>query len=239
MSVQSTQDTYISLLGTLGKAALNSLYPNDFELYVIALDLVNSDGKSEAYFIFPVMPFTMAESHKPIQSIKKTAGGITVLNTQTFAPTDTTIQGNFGRKFKFLLGNQLINFSALTLVPPVSQPLFAQEFDPTIKTGYGCIKVLEAIYLKSNTLDSKGKPYALYFYNLASGNNYLVKITTFEKHQNQENNMIWHYNMGIKSLLPVEQVSSVSASSLTANLAANSIIQNGVNSVGNFLGSVL
>lgn len=235
MSVENAFLRYSGLASSIGKKAISALYPSDFELYIVAFDLVNSDGQTEAYFLFPVQPFSIAESNKPIQNIKKTAGGITVLSTQTFSPTETTLQGNFGRKFKFLLGKELINFSTLLLRPPVTKPQFGQEFDVNVKTGYGCCKVLESIIKKSSTLDSKGKPYALYFYNLAIGSNYLVKVTSFDFHQNQETNMIWHYNMTIKSLIPIEAISDASPRSLTSNITANSVIQKSIDNVGTFL----
>lgn len=237
MSVESAFLKFAGLKASVGKKAISALYPNDFELYITSFELVNSDKETEAYFIFPVQPFSINEQNKPIQNIKKTAGGMTVLSSQTFSPTNTTIQGNFGRKFKFLLGTNLINFSAFLLKPFVTKPQFAQEFDPSIKTGYGCIKVLESIINKSNSLDSKNKPYALYFYNLALGHNYLVKVTSFDFYQNQENNMIWHYNMSIKSLIPVEQISDKSQRSLAVSLASNQVIQSTINSVTSFLTS--
>lgn len=239
MSVESAYVKLAGLSASIGKKAISALYPNDFELYITSFDLVNSDGITEAYFIFPVQPFSITEKNKPIQNIKKTAGGITVLSTQTFSPTDTMMQGNFGRKFKFLLGKELINFSALLLQPSISKPLFSNEFDPSIKTGYGCIKVLESIIKKSSTLDSKGKPYALFFYNLALGQSYLVKVTDLDFYQNQENNMIWHYNMTIKSLIPTEEISNFSKQSLVVNLAANQTVQISIDNVSSFLTTLL
>ncbi len=237
MSVESAFTRYTGLASSIGKKAISALFPNDFELYIMALELVNSDKQTEAYFLFPVQPFSISEQNRPIQNIKKTAGGITVLSTQTFSPTDTMIQGNFGRKFKFLLGKELINFSAFLQQPFISKPEFAQEFDVNIKTGYGCIKVLESIINKSSKLDKANKPYALYMYNLALGNSYLVKVLNYDFHQNQENNMIWHYSMAVKSLIPVEAISEQSQQSLTVNLAANQLIQQGIDSVGSFLTS--
>lgn len=238
MSVESAFLKYTGLASTIGKKAISALYPNDFELYITAFELVSGDGNTEAYFIFPIQPFSISEQNRPIQNIKKTLGGITVLNTQTFSPTDTILQGNFGRKFKFLLGKEYVNFSAFLLQPNISKPEFASEFDGSIKTGYGCIKVLESIIKKSNTLYN-GKPYALYMYNLALGQSYLVKITSYDFYQNQENNMIWHYNLAIKSLLPVDKIKETSQRSLAFNLAANQVLQKSVDSVGSFLASML
>lgn len=240
MSVESALSRYKSLSTTIGKKAISALYPNDIELYIVALELVNSDNQTESYFLFPVQPFSIGEQNKPIQTIKKTAGGVTVLSTQTFHMTDTQIQGNFGRKFKFLLGQELVNFTAFLQQPSLKNlATIGQEFSPNIKTGYGCIKVMEKIIKQSNQLDSKGKPYSLYFYNLALGNSYMVKFTSFDFHQNQESNMIWNYSASIKSLIPVTEISDKSQRSLTVNLAANQIIQQGINNVGSSIGQIL
>ncbi len=233
MSVESTFSRFDSLNRSIGKRALNALFPNDIELYVISLELVNSSKQTEGYFVFPINPSSINEPLNPIQSIKKTAGGVTTMNTTTFTPSDITLQGNFGRKFKFLLGKEVLNFSALKFTPSISKPTFAQEFDASIKTGYGCCKVLESIIKKSNTLDSNGQPYALYFYNLALGNSYLIKATSINFYQNQESNMIWNYNLTIKSLINVEDVTEDNQNSLTQSLSANSAIQDRVNSIGN------
>jgi hypothetical protein len=132
-----------------------------------------------------------------------------------------------------------VNFSAYQSPTPAQKPTFANQFNTTIKTGYGCCKVLEGIFKKSSQLDGNGQPYALYFYNLAFGNSYMVKISSFDFHQNQENNMIWSYNASIKSLIPVEQINNIDQRSLTASLAASSIIQSDVNAVASRIGQFL
>lgn len=240
MSVESTLNRFRNSQASLGKRALNALYPNDVELYIFAFEVVNSDKETEEYFVFPINPSSISEQQNPIQSIKKTAGGITVLSTTTFAPTDITVQGNFGRNFKILLGQEVVSFTALDFSnKKTKEATIAQEFDAKIKSGYGCTKILERIIKKSNTLDSKGRPYALYFYNLALGNSYLVKVTGLNFYQNQESNMIWNYNFTIKSLLPIEDITDKTQKSLTQTLSANSAIQNVVNNVGNSIARML
>ncbi len=236
MSIESTLSRFRNSQVSLGKRALNALYPNDVELYVFALEVVNSDKETEDYFVFPINPSSISEQDTPIQSIKKTAGGITVLNTTTFSPSTINVQGNFGRNFKFLLGSEVISFTGLNFS---NKPTINKEFDSKIKTGYGCIKILEGIIKKSNTLDSKGKPYALYFYNLALGNSYLIKATGLNKYQNQESNLIWNYNFSITSLLPIEDITDKTQQSLTQSLSANSAIQNVVNNIGNSIAKIL
>jgi hypothetical protein len=93
MSIQSVSQQYTTLLTSLGKPTLSALYPNDFELYIVAFELVNSSKQVEDYFLFPVQPFSIAEQNKTIQNIKKTAGGVTVLSTQTFSLTILRFRG--------------------------------------------------------------------------------------------------------------------------------------------------
>ena len=211
------------------------MYPNDFELYIVALELVNSKGQVENYFLFPVQPFSNVEQNKPIQSIKKTMGGYTVMSTETFSSSNIQLQGNFGRKFKFLVNQQVLQFSAYT----EPKPLIQNEFNSFLKTGYGCCKVLEAIIKKSNTLDDSGGAYQLFLYNLAFGNSYVVKAENFDFRQNLESNMIWNYTLSLKTLLPLSEVSNKPKGSLTTTLVGAQVIQNVAGSVTSFTGQVL
>lgn len=237
MSVESVNERFLKLRTTVGARPLNALFPNDIELYVVSLDLVNSNNETEDYFVFPINPASISEGNTPIQTIKKTAGGITKMGTLTHSPNDISLQGNFGRKFKFLLGSEVINFSAIRIKNNVTKSQsIGQEFDSKIKTGYGCLKVLESIVKKSQTLDANGKPYALYFYNLALGNSYLVSVTGFTPYQGLDTNIVWSYNLQMKTLIPVENILRVNKASLTGILSANEAVQNTVNNIGNAIG---
>lgn len=238
MSVESEFRRFKDLSQSIGKRALNALYPDDIEIYIYALELVNGDGDTEDYFIFPVNPSSNNEQQSPIQNFKKTAGGITVLSTTTFSPSTIMLQGNFGRKFKFIAGSELISFSSINFKPTLND--IKPTFSKNIKTGYGCIKVMEAILEKSNTLDKKGQPYALFIYNLALGNSYLCKYLDHDFHQNLESNMIWNYTLSLKSLMRVEDIIGFdSKRSMTVALSANSAIQNTVNNIGNSIGALI
>lgn len=239
MSLESEFNRFQALQTSIGKKALNALFPNDFELYVFALELVNGQQETEEYFIFPINPSAIDEATAHNQIIKKTAGGITVLNDSTFTPATITLNGNFGRQLKFLLGNEAITFSGITLQPGLGEN--APTFNSTIKTGYGCCKLVEKIINKSKSIDSKtGLPYALYFHNLAFGNSYLIKTINYKFYQNQEgSNMIWNYNFQFKALARVEDITDRSQRSMTMALSANSVIQNRVNQFGNGIKSFI
>jgi hypothetical protein len=234
MSLESNVRRFQLLSRSLGKRALNALFPDDFELYIFAFELTNGDDVTEDYFIFPINPNSISEPNIPIQSIRKTAGGVTTLNTTTFAPTTINIQGSFGRKFKFLAGSLLVNFSAIGFKPKLTS-----TFSKSFKTGYGCYREMERILDKSNKLDSKGQPYSLYFYNLALGHNYLVKFTELTPSMNQDSNMIWNYSLTLKSLCRIEDIVKKDKRSLTGAMSAKSFLQGSVNSIGNSIGSLI
>ncbi len=225
---------------TLGKTGLNALYPNEFELYIVGLELVDPAGKTVEFFIFPINPSSIEEVNTPLTNIKKTAGGITILSTNTFVPVNINLRGNFGRKLKFLMNQELINFAgvafgegninvetaAKTLKDKIVGNFKKGIFSRTLKTGYGCIKTLERICTLSNELDeTTNKPYSLYFYNLALGNSYLVKYMNLTFNQDQSSNMIWNYNLQLTGILPVDQVKSVSQRGLTASMSSQNILQ--------------
>lgn len=218
------KDRLVTLQNTIGKAAVNGLFPQDIELYVFALELVVG-GKTKSYFVFPVNPKDIKESKNQLINVKKTAGGVTTISTQTFVPTDISISGNFGRNFKFLLQDQLVSFSAFNFDNVIAD-FNPQQFSPTIKSGYGCIKLLEKIINKANTLDSETQqPHTLYLYNLALGNNYIVKPINITFNQNQQDNMIWNYTLTLKSLGRIEDVNNTDQGTLSATLSANNILQ--------------
>ena len=169
MGVFETDARYKDLLRTVGKRVLNTIYPNDIEIYIVAFELTNSRGQTKEYFIFPINPSSITEQMPFLTNIKKTAGGISVLNNNTFVPTNIAISGNFGRQFKILLGQELVHFSAIKFSTAagdfVSQLKGAANFkgavfSTSIKTGYGCTKVLESILLKSSQLDEYQKPHS-------------------------------------------------------------------------------
>lgn len=201
---------FAQLVGTIGRAALNAQFPNDFEYYICSLELVDSQGRTVDFFIFPVMPSSISQTEPKITNIKKTAGGITTLNTTTFQPVDIVIEGNFGRRLRLLLGTSLVDFAGMN--HSVQSGDYGQEesgtkikspiFNSTIKTGYGCIKILQAIYRKSTGVDDQGNPFKLFFYNPSLGDNFLVKATSFQSHQNKQENMIWNYSLAMKAIAP-------------------------------------
>jgi hypothetical protein len=52
-----TRNRFLNLLATVGRAAIHSQFPDDFEYYLCALELVRTDDSTtEEFLVFPVMP---------------------------------------------------------------------------------------------------------------------------------------------------------------------------------------
>lgn len=244
MSIENTKREWLTQLGEVGKAALNMRYPKEFEYYVCAFELVDAHNSTLRYFIFPVMPSSIDESQPRITNIKKTAGGIVALSNTTFAPVDITLSGNFGRKFRILLGATYTDFisSFKTGKGKFTANSFIDGlkavYDDRIKTGYGCLKVLEEIINEADKVDKSG-PRKLIFYNLAFGNSYIVKPITFKISMNQDMNMIHSYHLTMKAIAPMTAVSgSVDTAKKNNELRLATICQRGIDKTVNKLTSV-
>jgi hypothetical protein len=129
------------------------------------------------------------------------------------------LKGNFGRKFKFLVGSVGVDAAAFSFVNKKFQyNKNAGTFSNQLKTGYGCLKVLERMCAMSNALDDFGNPYRLYFYNMALGNHYLVKVINFTPDMSMDSNMIWKYSLNMKAVAPIIGRKKTLKSSLTSLL---------------------
>ena len=124
------------IIDSLGKAAVNALFPNDFEYYMCAFELVDSDDNSLEYLVLPVMPSMISKSEPSVVSIKKTLAGISIITTSSFIPQDITIKGNFGRKFRILYTHKKGMISRILKVKTLKEfDMAVREFDQSIKTG--------------------------------------------------------------------------------------------------------
>lgn len=237
MSVQNVIEKSVDLLGSIGESALNSFYPNDFQYYMIALELVTGDNKTIDYFAFPVSPENIQQIEPQITNIKKTVGGINSLSTTSFIPKDITIRGTFGSKFRLLLRNKsVINFSAFRFSGVQKKEdiqnnnLKKLEFDPSIKNGYGCIKVLQSICDKSVMVDNTGLPVKLFFYNPILGDNYLVKVLDFTSSMSRDTNRLIYYTLRLKAIAPLNNMNGIDETSMTKVLTVNNL-QKGANMI--------
>lgn len=218
MSKEQVELSFNQKIKELGRGALNALYPSDVEFYLLALEVVDSNNNTIDYFAWPVLPQEIRESHQEITNVRKTMGGVYVLKNPTFTPRIINLSGTFGRRFKLLVNNKQLELAGFKLSInngkfKITNPLQLEnripEFSSIAKTGYGCIKILEAMKEKSKQLDENGKPYSLYFYNPILGNNYQVEAINFTHMQNEnENNMNPAYSLQLIAVAPLDSVLS-------------------------------
>ena len=245
MSAQSVEKLFKEQLDNLGRSALHALFPKDIEAYLLAVELINSKGITVDYFAWPILPDEIRETDNTITNVRKTMSAVNVQKNPTFNPRQISIRGDFGRKFKLLLGGNQITFAGFGFsiqngkfnvsVPNLLQNPITQ-FSTIAKTGYGCVKLLEAIKEKSKGLDEDGKPYSLFLYNPILGNNYQVEFVSFGQAQDKSHyNMFPSYNIQLIAIAPLDSVLSrlknikSAIKNLTVNglqKAANSIVSN-------------
>lgn len=232
-------------VASIGKAALSGLFPRDFEYYLVALELTTFDGDTIDFFSFPILPSQLTKSENTKTSIYPTLGGITIINSSTITPQDLTLSGDFGRSFKLMVGNygapfvsfkgvKFSNTNGVYYSDDVNATFSRKvpDFNFTVKSGYGCIKILQSMIARANGHDD-GKPFRLYFYNLALGESYLVVPTKnpLVLSQNEAKNTIWSYTLNLQIIAPLDRIDfggSKSPRSLT-NLLTQAAIQNAVN----------
>lgn len=190
----------------IGKGALHSLAPNEFEYYMCSLELLDSSGVTKGFMTFAIMPNNIMESKTQIISVTKTNRGIATLFNSTFVPRDISIQGTFGRKFRLLSGMKEVE--SVSTIPFFNGNLgfnfMGNEF--LIKTGYGLIKMLKNMIDESYKIDDKRNPCILIFNNYALNTHYVVEVMQSSFSQSVENNMLWYYNLEMKAVAPAEAV---------------------------------
>ena len=229
--------------GSLGEPVLGALFPGEFEVYMMTLELVDSQGNIADYFSFPVLPDDVTKTEPELTNVKKSAGGVTSLATSSFTPQDITINGNFGRAFKILIGREMINFRAfgasLKAIETLSPNNIQNPFDVKIKTGFGCTKILQAIVSKSNKLDLNNKPYKLFFHNPTLGESYLVeKMSLTLRMDKNTNNRMWAYSLTFKILAPANSLVNAGNSSLLKTIGIGAL-QKSINILADGIGAIL
>ena len=235
------------LSAQITRQAVGTIFPNDIDVYLMALELTTSTNETIDYFLWPIMPMDITKIEPKRTNVKMTSGGVTVLTNNAFVPEDITIKGNFGRRFRIFLdavkpegqGSQFSTESGvfdLTAVNSISEgrTLSFPKFLEGVKTGYGAFKILKAIINKANGIDKTGRPFKLYFYNMALGESYLVSVPQqgFTCNQNLDQNMIWNYTLNLQVIAPTQalrefdQNSNITLlSSSTVNTLANNTAQ--------------
>lgn len=241
------KQTFRDQLAASGRAALSAIFPRDIEYYMVALELTTFEGDTIDYFSFPVMPSALSKVENERTSIYHTLNGTTIINSDSFVPKDLTISGDFGRAFKLVIGNvgedivrfrgvRFSNNNGVYYSDEVNAPQVNRVPDLNfgIKSGYGCIKILQSIIDRAKGHDN-GNPFRLYFYNPALGESYLVvpTKTPLTVTQNEAKNMIWSYTLNLAIVAPLDRIefgAGEKRKSLTAALAT-ARVQESVNAV--------
>ena len=187
------------VLDSSAKLTLNTLFPREFDFYMVTLELVDYQDNTLEYFTFPINPQSMTKTQPYLKQIDRSYGAVVVNKTGMFVPQDLTIRGTFGRQFRFISrgsqeGISVLNFNKET-----------NEFNSNYKSGYGCFKILQDICDKADILDN-GNARKLFFHNLALGENYLVEVISLTPSQDLGTNMIWTYDLRLKILTEINSL---------------------------------
>lgn len=222
---------------SLGKEVVHKNFPRDFEYYMMAIELVDEYWNSIDYFVFPVMPSNITKSEAEAISIQHTLNGVVITNKLGFIPKDISISGNFGRGLKFV-DYEGSGFESIAKGFYFSKDIQARSANPVtefpfgVKTGYGCIKILQSIIEKSKAHGVELGSYKLLLYNPALGESYLVVPTKnpLVLTQNEQNsNMIWQYTLNLTIIanfddLVTKPINSPSEGSLEFSMSPRQII---------------
>ncbi len=170
--------------GIMGKAVLHTMLPNDFELYLVCLELRDDSNKDNPVvdrLIFPVNPNSIMHIQKTLVNIRKSFSGIHVNTNDGFVPFPINLSGNFGRSLKVVLTGK-------------------KTFP--MKTGFGAVKYLRDLIEASRGSNDNGNPYRLILYNMAFSDTYTVEANDCRYNQNMQSNMIWNYDLNLTAIAP-------------------------------------
>lgn len=228
------------MIATQGRINLHSQFPNEFEYYLCALQLVDADGKTEEYLVFPVQPSNIQIITSKNKNISKTFYGNVIIENNSFNPVDINLSGNFGRKFRTInteggVSKQLFPNNLNTIAQSIGgQTLQQNEFSANQKTGYGVTKILERIFHRSSEIKND-VPLKLFFYCYAFNAHFLVEPMNLVTSQDESMNMIWKYDLKLKGVAPANEVIDVDTYKKQLSLYLNEDKKNKrVDSVLNF-----
>ena len=237
-SVNSIRENVISVVDTLGRAALHAMAPDNFEYYMCSLELLDSSKSTKGFMTFAVMPNNILETKTEIATINKTNRGIVTTFNSSFVPRDISIQGTFGRKLRLIIGAKEPSNGDKTwfgnLMSSGNLGFNMMGGGVLVKTGYGLTKMLKKIVDTAYTLDENGKPHTLIWTNYALNTSYVVEILQSSYSQTYENNMLWYYNLEMKAVAPASAIKTENFGGFMKGVAANSI----GNAIKNLLGDV-
>lgn len=222
MAISDTKRRAIQLISQFGRAFLNAKYPDEFEIYACSFELRDANEKLKYIFVFPIMPSQIRESEPNLSTVTKTVGGITVVKNETFAPISIQINGNFGRNFKLFFNTQ--QYSLPVFGEKLSNEQPGNEFDVSVKTGFGCIQQLRKLFQRAKQIDQEtGKPYRLYFFNLSLNTGYIVETENITLEQTLQTNTIWNYTLSMKGVAPKQITKQQKTDILVKSIVTSSV----------------
>lgn len=229
-----------SLVGSVGStfvdSILHSMFPNEFELYLVALELTDYSDNIIEYFTFPINPSMLTKTEPRIKNIRKTFGGVTVNKAMGFVPQDITIKGNFGRWWKTIIRGREINVNSI--LKKTTQFNQNGEFNAIIKNGYGSLKVLQSILQQSDEIVD-GYPRKLYFHNFMLGESYLVEVIDNTIDLNVQTNRIHNYSVRFKVISPVNMNSLSEGFNSIVSGGIQKTLNNSVQTVNSILNNII
>ncbi len=196
-----------SALKSMGKIAMNALYPNEFEYYLMSFELMDlTDFSIVDELTFPVMPTSFMENKQNIVNVRKTSTAVVSLFNKTHNPIPISVSGTFGRNSRILLGRKQAHQKQQQETGLNKLKEFGNQYNDVVKNGFGVLKILESIFKKSQQSNSNSIPYILFFYNHALNNHYAVEVIDWSFQQSMENNMLWNYSFDLKTLCLAEDI---------------------------------
>jgi len=245
-TLNAMNNMFFDTIEKVGRAAAHTLFPDNIEYYLCSLELIDGEGNTQGFMTFSVMPDNLIESETAITSITKTNSGLVTLFSDSFIPKQISIQGSFGRKIRFLLGNvepqnnKSVKYFDMNAawkggamaagINTAGDGLFLGQ--PLIKTGYGLIKMLKKFVEMSRKLDQNGQPHLLIFTNYVLNTAYVVEVLQDSYSQSVQNNMIWFYSLEMKAVCPASAVKTANnQKNSLVSIVASGAIANGLQNV--------
>lgn len=205
----------------IASSIAHAISPDDFELYIVALMIVDDDNPVLPIvdmMVFPVNPSSMMELEQTYAVIKKSFSGINVVDNETFVAVPITISGSFGR---------------------MQRLMFSGQNTFSLKTGYGATRYLRNLINLGRQKNNKGTPYRTVFYNLAFNSVYTVVVNRCAFNMTEGTNKIWHYNLSMDAVAPGNINNSLSEIAVISGAVAadffNTLFQQAAQSIASLI----
>lgn len=180
---------------------LHTLFPNQFEYYMIGLALENSKGIETDRFIFPIKPSSLTNPDSIAANVIRTQGGVVSTYVNGFSPNIVQISGHFGRDFKLMVMDRKDYGEYMAKKTKGETWESARKFvSNTVVTGYGAFNKMRYIFGKSKELDPLGKPYKTVFYNMPYSQKFYVQLLNLDSNISTDKNLIHQYTLTMKKI---------------------------------------